>query len=138
MWHIAHALVQNGFQDRAAIVPHLVDVRAGRPVELDLSANYDGRWPIGQLEDANYKPKAVKVMTTVTISDVVLRTTHILQAKVDTEGAEYYVLLSLLPFIKDGLVDSVIFEITPVWWVHHGLDDRAMVIKQFVTPPHGH
>jgi FkbM family methyltransferase len=130
--HIAHALVKNGFEDRAAIVPHFVDVRAGRPVELDLSGNCEGRWPIGQLEDPKFKPKASKVITTVAISDVIPTTTRIAHAKVDTEGAEYYVLQSLIPYIKDGLVDSVIFEMTPMWWVHYGLDDRAMVIDQFV------
>jgi hypothetical protein len=37
---IAHALVQNRFEGRAAIVPHLVDVQGGRSVELDLSSEY--------------------------------------------------------------------------------------------------
>ena len=130
---IAHPLVQNRFEGHAAIVPHFVDVQGGRSVELDLSSKCTGRWPIGQLEDANYRSEATKVMTTVAISDVISTKTRIAHAKVDTEGAEYHVLLSLLPFIKDGLVDSVIFEITPMWWVYHGLDDRAMVIKQFVA-----
>lgn len=30
---IAHALVKNGFQDRAGIVPSFVDIRSGRSVE---------------------------------------------------------------------------------------------------------
>lgn len=131
--HIAHALVQNAFEGRAGIVPHFVDVRAGRSVELELSANCEGRWPIGQLEDVNFKPKETKSLTTVAISDVIPMTTRIAHAKVDTEGGEYYVLLSMLPFFKKRLIDSVIFEITPMWWIHNGLHDRVVVIEQFIT-----
>lgn len=131
--HIAHALVQNSFESRAGIVPHFVDVRAGRSVKLDLSANCEGRWPIGQLEDVSFRPQKTKVLTTVAVYDVIPMTTRIVHAKVDTEGGEYFVLLSMLPFFKEGLVDSAIFELTPMWWVLNGLPNRAVVIEQFTT-----
>lgn len=131
--NIAHALVKNGFEDRAGILPHFADVRSGLSVELELNPSCAGRWPIGQLEDASYRPKATKSMTTLGISDVVAPGTRIVHAKVDTEGAEYYVLLSMLPYIASGMLDSVIFEMTPMWWVHYGLTDRTIVVDQFVT-----
>lgn len=129
---IAHALVKNGYEDRASIIPYFVDVRSGRSVELDVATACQGRWPIGQLEDAGYKPKTTKIMETVGVVDVLRADTRIVHGKVDTEGAEYYVLLSMLPYIANGMVDSIVFEMTPMWWVHYGLSDRAAVIDQFV------
>ena len=130
---IARALVKNGFEDRACIVPYFVDIRSARSVELDVMPFCEGRWPIGQLENAEYRPKATKTMNTIGVFDVVPAGTRIVHAKIDTEGAEYYVLLSILSHIANGMVDSVIFEMTPMWWVHYGLPDRDEVINQFVT-----
>jgi len=55
-------------------------------------------------------------------------------AKVDTEGAEYRVLLAMMPFVERNMVENIIFEITPMWWTPiHGLEDRQGVIDQFVS-----
>ena len=130
--HISHALVKKNFQG-ASIIPHFVGATDGEIVEVDTSDDCGGRWPIGQLENkAAGKPQRPSRIETVTLSRVVPDQAHVVHAKIDTEGAEYSVLLSMFPLLEQGRIESVIFELTPMWWVHHGLPDKEAVIDRFL------
>lgn len=131
--HIKHGFVQNGFE-KGVIIPHLVDHISGKAIDLDASLNCGGRWPVQQHENVNTDPANIIPVETTTLSEALPEDLHILLAKVDTEGAEYGVLLSMMPFLERDLVQNVIFEMTPMWWApHHGLNDRNLVIGAFLT-----
>jgi len=131
--HIKHAFVRNGFR-KGVVIPYLVDDISGKPVKLDASLNCAGRWPVQQHEAKTVDPDNIIDVNTTTLSDALPGDLHISLAKVDTEGAEYSVLLSMIPFLERDLVQNVIFEMTPMWWApHHGLDDRDLVIGRFLT-----
>ena len=135
--HIAHALVKNGFAG-GSIIPNFVGAVEGEVIEVDTSSDCDGRWPITELEARNAggaeipRNKLTKIKT-VTLSQVVPANARIVHAKVDTEGAEHVVLRSMLPLLQQGRIDSVIFEITPMWWAMQGAPDKAAVIDLFLT-----
>lgn len=63
------------------ITHSLVNIYSGRSVELDVIPFREGRWPIGRLENAEYRPKATKTMNTIGVSDIVPAGTRIVHAK---------------------------------------------------------
>lgn len=135
--HITHALVKNGFEG-GSVIPNFVGAVGGQVIEVDTSGDCDGRWPIAEMEaretgGAGSRPKNQTRIKTVTLSQVVPADAHIVHAKVDTEGAEYVVLQSMLPLLHQGRIESVIFEMTPMWWAKRGASDKAAVIDLFLA-----
>jgi FkbM family methyltransferase len=90
--HIKHAFVRNGFE-KGVIIPHLVDHISGQSDKLDASLNCAESWPVQQYEAGSVDPDNILDVRTTTLSEVLPEDLHISLAKVDTEGAEYRVLL---------------------------------------------
>lgn len=108
IYHMTHAMVKNKFEE-ATIIPHLVDSVSGREIDLDITAGCGGSWPVTQFIKGAPEPENIRKIKSVTLTEVIPEGARISHAKVDTEGAESLVLSSMMPLIKKGQVDSVIF-----------------------------
>ena len=148
---LLHAAIQrNGFGDRVSVVPAAVAPLPPRTLPLPPGSKCDGGWANGLVHSSLApRPRALSgsaaatlksggagtTVSSVSVSDAFLRgadalrhvrgSSRIALAKVDVEGAELGVLTDLIPLLRTGALEHVVFELTPGWWVDrpHGVND---------------
>jgi FkbM family methyltransferase len=123
---------------RARVIPEAVS-NTEEVLSIDTKFMCNGRWPqvsieeeaLGLVDDAGAGHSSI-VVRARPLSLSVPEDSHIVLAKVDTEGHEYFVLQTLMPYIRAGQVSNVVFEVTPSWWAHYNLSIDT-VLDGFVS-----
>jgi len=124
-------LFANGFYDHAMVIPRPVGVAGGK-MTVSYETGCGGRFPMSEIEKGNAGGHYIQPMEveTVVIDNILKPGYKVKIAKIDTEGAESFVLPSLKKLIKDNRVDNIVVEVTPLFYPAMGLN-RTIVGEIF-------
>ena len=108
-----NAIVLNGFQNSARVVPFGVE-SIETIIRIDDGGFIcDGRFPVSAREKRSTGGRPKVEVSIAPLSKFVDSKQRIAMMKIDTEGNENRVLQGGLSFFRDKLVDNAIVEITP-------------------------
>jgi len=129
--YIQTNIERNNFQSQVRVIPRPA---SDSPITMSVSESTgcDGRFPMTQIEQngPDVKIENGTDVTAVVIEDLIHKKVKIKIAKIDTEGAEYWVMKSLKNMISHNRIENIIVEASPLFWQSRKLS-RSLVADVF-------
>jgi len=127
--YIRAAILLNGFQDVLTYHLNPVGVAEGN-MSVSYQTTCSGIFPVEEYQHGN--PNLL-FATSLSVPFVNIDKmfshgkTRIRLAKIDTEGAEYYVIESMLGVLEKRIIQELMIELSPMFWVANGVTDKSVV-----------
>jgi len=134
---IQMSIIKNGFQNKAAVIPRPVSDSHDLVLNVTWETGCDGRYPMTQLETFHNfgEYKGSWGVEAVLPEELLPPDYSVKIMKIDTEGAELWVLRSIQELVKQGKIENIVVEMTPQFWPSRGVEKEviAEVAKDILT-----
>lgn len=124
--YIAWGILINNLNN-TYMVPHGVGIE-GETIPIFENSNCEGRFPMNKVEDG------INISDTIYIQDPVQDLGKLLKSdtdiwfvKIDTEGHELSILLSLEDFVRKKKIKAIIVELTPIFYSKLNVDENDII-----------